>query len=276
MSVREDDLIAYHLDELSWWKRQQVRRALERDGALAAQSEEIAATLRAYCCEPVPVISDEMMERSWQRVRGSLGVLDPRPRRHVWAWTGAGIAVAAAVLLVAVGLPSAKTGAAPSPVTTASNTTTAAPSWSGRLLQELHLRKKPQQFNGRPGPLTTTPSDAIAADPQLATHLDQAERVLTEVSHTDGPLDNETREQVHGLLLSNAMYYAKAEQHGDLATASVIEDLGRVLTLLDAEPQHVIRKQTQHDPDAFRMEMSVGGVLLDLRILHDTPRNGGQ
>jgi len=98
--------------------------------------------------------------------------------------------------------------------------------------------------------------------------------VLTEVSHTDGPLDPETREQVHGLLLSNALYHAKAEQHGDLAAASVIDDLGRVLTALDAEPEHVQRKPEAKDSDAFRLEMSVGGVLLDLRILHDNPHSG--
>lgn len=271
--MSEDDLIAYHLDELSWWRRRQVRRALERDAALAGQSEEIAATLRAYCCEPVPVISDEMVERSWQRVRGSLGVLEAKPKRHVWAWVGVG--AAAAALLVAVGLPPHKTGEEQKGVTTAT-ATAPAPTLGGRILEELHLRRKAQQYNGRPGPLTVTPVDAVAADPQLAGHLDQAERVLTEVSHTDGPLDHETREQVHGLLLSNALYHAKAEQHGDLAAATVIDDLGRVLTALDAEPEHHRRRTEPHDPDAFRMEMSVGGVLLDLRILHDNPRNGGQ
>lgn len=269
MNVTEDDLISYHLEELGWWKRQQVRRALEHDPALASASEEIAATLRAYCCEPAPVVTDEMVERSWQRVRGSLGVVEAKPKRHAWVWASAGVVAAAAVLLVVVGLPPHKTGATPEAVTTASNTS-AAPTLGGRILEELHLRHKPQQFNGRPGPLTTAPADEAL----MAQHLDQAERVLTEVSHVEGPLDRETREQVHGLLLNNALYHAKAEQHGDLAAASVIDDLGRVLTALDAEPEHATRKQEQHDPDAFRMEMSIGGVLLDLRILHDNTRAG--
>ena len=123
-------------------------------------------------------------------------------------------------------------------------------------------------YNNRPGPLTTEPVDVVADDPALAAHLDTAERLLTEVSHTDGPLQPETREQVRRLMLSNAVYHRTAEQHGDLATAAVIDDLGRVLISLDAEPAH--------DPDALRVHMNLGGVLLDLRILHhnDSPKAG--
>src|SRR6185312_12042264 len=40
-TVREEDLIAYHLGELSRWQRMQMRRRLERDPELAAESEEI-------------------------------------------------------------------------------------------------------------------------------------------------------------------------------------------------------------------------------------------
>lgn len=271
MNVQDDDLIAYHLDELGWWKRRQVARALEQDAALAAQSEEIATTLRAYCCEPVPVISEEMVERSWQRVRGSLGVLEAKPKRSIWLWAGAGAAVTAAALLAAVGLPSHKTDDKKAVTNAAAYTP--PETWAQKLATGMHLRK-PQQYNGRPGPLTVAPLDASASELSVAQHLDQAERVLTEVSHTNGPLDRDTRDQVHGLLLSNALYHAKAEQHGDLATASVIDTLGRVLTSLDAEPEHVTRRP---DNDAFRVEMSVGGVLLDLRILHDNPdRKSGQ
>jgi hypothetical protein len=109
----------------------------------------------------------------------------------------------------------------------------------------------------------------------LALHLDAAERVLTEVSHTDGPLRPETREQVDRLLLENAMYYQSAEQHGDMETAAVIDDLGRVLTSLDAEPLDAERKHQGSDPDAFRLQMDLGGVLLDLRILHHSDSPSG-
>ena len=109
----------------------------------------------------------------------------------------------------------------------------------------------------------------MAENPALAAHLDTAERVLTEVSHTEGALPDETRGQVHKLLLENAMYHEAAETSGDRSTAAVIDDLGRVLISLDAEPQG-----KDAGPDAFRVQLNMGGVLLDLRILHrnDKPK----
>jgi hypothetical protein len=278
-TIREEDLIAYHLGELSRWQRMQVRRRLESDPELAAESEEIAATLRAFCCDPAPVVSEAMQERSWQRVRGSLGVLDaPQKSRRGWVWaTAASSAVAIVLLAMVVTGPWSPAGPPP-PVKNASNETTSPQNWSEKLLTELHRQKaNAVPYNNRPGPLTTAPVDAVAEDPALATHLDTAERVLTEVSHTDGPLHAETRDQVHRLLLENAVYHQSAEQHGDLATAAVIDDLGRVLTSLDAEPAGAGLKEHASNPDAFRLQVNLGGVLLDLRILHhNDSTHGGQ
>jgi|GEM_PF-1105045 len=276
-SVREEELIAYHLGEMSRWQRMQLRRQLERDADLAAESEEIAATLRAFAADSVMPETEAALDRSWERVRGSLGVLDSAPRsRKALLWAGAGVvAVGALALAVVMQLPSKHL---PQPVVqTASNGAVAVKSWSQSLLQELHTHKPvATPFNNRPGPLTTAPVDAVAEDPQLAMHLDTAERVLTEVSHADGPLQQGTREQVHRLLLENAVYRQSAEQHGDMATAAVIDDLGRVLISLDAEPTSAEPQQRASDPDAFRLHMNIGGVLLDLRILHhnDKPAVG--
>jgi hypothetical protein len=153
-------------------------------------------------------------------------------------------------------------------IETAEHGASPAGNWSQRLLGELRRKPDAEPYNHRSGPLTTAPVDAVAEDPALATHLDMAERVLTEVSHTDGSLQPETREQVHRLLLENAVYHQSAEQHGDMETAAVIDDLGRVLTSLDAEPLNIEREPHTDKPDAFRLEVNLGGVLLDLRILH--------
>jgi hypothetical protein len=275
-TVREEDLIAYHLGELSRWQRMQMRRRLERDPELAAESEEIAATLRAFCCEPAPVVSEAQLDRSWERVRGSLGVLDaPQRVGRGWVWaTAASSAVAIVLLAAVVTEPWSPVGR---PVKNAANETVLPQTWSQKLLSELeHHKKSAEPYNHRPGPLTVEPVDAVAEDPALATHLDTAERVLTEVSHTEGPLQPETREQVHRLLLENAVYHQSAEQHGDMATAAVIDDLGRVLISLDAEP-NVEQKERASNGDAFRLQMNLGGVLLDLRILHHNDNShGGQ
>jgi hypothetical protein len=264
----EEELIAYHLGELSWWKQRLLRHRLEVDADLATESEEIAATLRAFSSDPAPVASEALLERSWNRVRRSLSVLDTPPRsRPAWMWAAVSVSAVTVIAIAAViEIPRIHTVQVPAEA--AANGVSPPRNWSQRLLGELR-RDKPdaEPYNHRSGPLTTAPVDAVAEDPALAAHLDTAERVLTEVSHADGPLQPETREQVHRLLLENAVYHQSAEQHGDMETAAVIDDLGRVLISLDAEPLNVEKEHTAN-PYAFRLEMNLGGVLLDLRILH--------
>jgi hypothetical protein len=263
----EDDLIGYHLGELSWLKRRQVRSALEKDAALAAESEAIAETLRAFGGEPAPVVDEAMLERSWQRVRPALEVLAPERSRTRTLWmVGAGSALAGATAVVVVLLtfghrvPTQETAIGGPPETMAAR--------AHDLLEELQGKKTASgSSKSGTGSVITLP-DAVADDPSLAAHLDTAERVLTEVSHSDGRLQPETQEQVHRLLLENAMYYQSAESRGDASTAAVIDDLGRVLTSLDAEP-----REGSHDEDSVRLQIHVGDVLLDLRILdHGTKK----
>ena len=267
MTIDENELIAYHLDELPPLRKRAVRLALERDAALAAESEEIAETLRAFSGGPVPVVDEALLERSWQRVRPSLAVLSPQVKERSWRWVwmlGAGLATAA--VLLTMFLPTHRT-VQPQVATIddheATATSVATPAAANAVIEELHAARGeeagPRRLNNRPGPLTTEPA---AADPALAAHLDSAERLLTQVSHQDGPLPVETRREVHHLLLENALYQQTAQQHGDLAEAGVMDDLGRVLVSLDAAPP-----QTASSNDSFLLQMNVGGVLFDLRIL---------
>jgi hypothetical protein len=257
----EDDLIAYHLNEMSWLRRRQLKQALEKDAALAAESEAIAETLRAFGAETAPVVDTALLDRAWQRVRPSLEVLTPAPHRARTVWmVGVGSALAGAAVVVLVLLTMVHR--VPTQEEAANRVqpqTIAARAQS--LLAELKGKNKAGQANGNVAVIQLP--DAVAEDPALAAHLDTAERVLTEVSHSDGRLQPETQQQVHTLLLENAVYYQSAESRGDMSTAAVIDDLGRVLTSLDAE-QHA----SARDEDAFRLEMKVGDVLLDLRILH--------
>jgi hypothetical protein len=118
------------------------------------------------------------------------------------------------------------------------------------------MKLKPNYAINGHGPLTTQP-----ADPAIANHLDAAERLLTEVNNSPGSLDNVTREQAHSLLLKNAVYVHAARNSGDLAETAVLENLGRVLTTLDNEPQ------TPETAWRLRLEMNTNGLLLDIRIL---------
>lgn len=234
----EEDLIAYHLHESG--DEDAVERHLEYCSDCAAVSDSIAETLRIFSSEPVP---QPDFERNWQRLRGNLSVLTPERRRSFFSrlagWPAVGIA-AAALLLVIVFV---------SIRVTRDHERVAA---LLPALQRMSHHSTP--MNGH-GPLTTEP-----ADPAMANHLDAAERLLTEVNHTSGPLDREARAEAHDLLLKNAVYVRTARQQGDLAQASVLDDLGRVLTTLDHEP-------ATHNTLQLRFEMNTSGLLLDIRIL---------
>jgi hypothetical protein len=209
----------------------------------AAVSDAIAETLRVFSAEPVPAVD---VERGWQRVRGNLTVLEAEPRRRFGflrvgrVGSAAGIAVTA-VLVMAVMLG-------------------------------VHVRKsvvqRPNYAGGNyaihgHGPLTTRPVDAA-----IANHLDAAERLLTEVNHASGPLDETTRNQAHELLLRNAVYVSSAHEHGDVAEAAVLDNLGRVLTTITHGAE------TEHKTLELRLEMNTDGLLLDIRILRQNDQVG--
>ena len=118
------------------------------------------------------------------------------------------------------------------------------------------LPASPTNATLQPGPLTAYPRDQ-----NVATHLDNAERLLTEIDHTSGPLDEATRERAAQLLLTNALYVQRAQQDGDTAQASVLEQLGRTLTSVEHQPPNPPRRWN------LRLEMNTSGLLLDIRIL---------
>lgn len=224
----EEDLIAYQLHEIS--DEGTISKHLESCSECADLSESIAETLRVFSADPVP---QPDLEHNWQRLRGNLRVLTPERSRGFdlfrwhWAWPVAGLATAALILLTVFGTHIHRTGETRHNIA----------------------------VNGH-GPLTTEPTD-----PAIANHLDAAERLLTEVNNSSGPLDDATREQAHSLLLENAVYVRNARDSGDLAEAAVLENFGRVLTTLDNEPP------TSHSTLRLRLEMNTSGLLLDIRIL---------
>ncbi len=228
--LSEDELIAFQLGETAGSARMAAH--LEHCALCAASAESIAQTLRVFSAGPVP---EANLDHAWQRLRGSLPLLpaksQPRPN-HRWrrplAWIGTA-AVAASLLGVAILHLPHGTRTLPAPTTTAA-------------LQ--------------PGPLTAYPRDH-----NVAAHLDSAERLLTEIDHAAGPLDQATRDRAAQLLLTNALYVQRAQQDGDTAQASVLEQLGRTLTTVEHEPPKPSKSWN------LRLEMNTSGLLLDIRIL---------
>jgi len=252
--ISEEDLIAYQMREGA--DERSIREHLEECAECARVSESIAETLRVFSGGPVP---EPDLERNWQRLRGNLSVLSAAPRRFGWLrirwmWPAAGL-VAAALLLVA---------------------------FVGVRMDRSFVRRPTLAVKSH-GPLTEQPTD-----PALANHLDAAERLLTEVNNSSGPLDEAAREQAHSLLLKNAVYVHQARTGGDVAEASVLENLGRVLTTIDNEPGdnrvpiHETSDSPTHDDETLsshstlgvRLEMNTSGLLLEIRILrqNDIPQ----
>lgn len=239
----EEDLIAYQLHES--FDEAAIQSHIEECGECAALSESIAETLRVFSSDPVP---QPDLDRNWQRLRGNLSVLTPEPRRRFFPrfalWSGAGLVAVAVLLAVFVSIH-----------------VTRDRDHIAALLPALdRVTHSNTAINGH-GPLTTEPTD-----PGVANHLDAAERLLTEVNHTSGSLDPATRAQAHDLLLSNAVYVRTARDHGDLAQAAVLDDLGRVLTTLDNE------SSSPHSTLQLRLEMNTSGLLLDIRILRQNQK----
>ena len=226
----EEELISYQMCEPADLKQVYAIAAhLEHCQICAAHAEEIAQTLRTFSADPVAIPN---LDHAWQQIRSNLPPAYPARNRQSatrWRWLWA---PAFAVLLIAT-------------------------------FFTLHIHTHPGHIHA--GPLTEQPqwAEDAAAQPQdsgLALHLENAERLLTTVSHQAGPLDSATRSDARQLLLSNAVYVRQARTAGDLPEVSVLEDLGRTLTKLNHE-------RDADDGWHVRMEFNATGLLLDIRIL---------
>ena len=105
-SIDQDDLIAFHLHELSSPQERAVHRVLHTNPSLQAESFAIASTLRAFPKhEPALPLDAAALDRHWQALRDSLPVHIPAaaPRRLFLPWSIpilATSAIAAALFLV--------------------------------------------------------------------------------------------------------------------------------------------------------------------------------
>jgi hypothetical protein len=227
--LSEEELVAFHLGEDA--DAGKIHRHLETCQACTDLSESIANTLRVFSAEPAPHAD---LEHNWQRVRANLSVLSPEPRNRwekgrwkIFLFPALGTACAALLILLVFGI-------------------------------HQHHQRTRFAFN-RPGPLTVEPAAEL-------NHLDAAERLLTQVNHTEGALDDSTLAAAQSLTLQNALYIQQARQRGDYAEASTLESLGRVLTSINHETD-------SHEATMrLRLEMNTDGLLLDIRILRQNDK----
>ena len=108
-TLNQEDLIAFHLHELSSPQERAVHRVLRTNPALQAESLAIASTLRAFPKhEPALPLDAAALDRNWQTLRNSLPVYTPVAPRSLfprWLFPSlAASALAATAILLALHL----------------------------------------------------------------------------------------------------------------------------------------------------------------------------
>jgi hypothetical protein len=99
-SIEQDDLIAFHLNELPHRKERALRRALQTNPGLQSESAAIATTLRAFPKHEAALpIDNAALERNWQALRTSLAPYTPTVEAHSFFPRWALPALAGAALL---------------------------------------------------------------------------------------------------------------------------------------------------------------------------------
>ncbi|MGA8940255.1 MAG: hypothetical protein WB439_13920 [Acidobacteriaceae bacterium] len=162
--IEQDDLIAFHLNELPHQQVRAVHRALQSNPALQAESMAIAATLHAFPKhEPALPLDAAALNRMWRTLQPSLPIYTAPPvvpsslfarMSPRWAFPAiAGSALVATALLVAVHHSRHTQPPTLATISTPSSTTpTPAPAPSTASHPELPSSVSPNEFNLRPQP----------------------------------------------------------------------------------------------------------------------------
>jgi len=99
----------------------------------------------------------------------------------------------------------------------------------------------------------------------LGDYLDRSEMLLVEVAHADRPEDlnlNTQRRYVSELVATNRLYRQTAQRVGDTETEALLDQLERVLLLVEHTPQSA----TESDVRQLRQQIESGGLLFKVRV----------
>lgn len=232
--IPDEELIDYLLQDHAEWR--QIRRHLDACMSCAARAEAIVETLRSFSAEPAPIAD---VDRNWHALRAHLKPLAAEKQRGLaiawWRWPALAFGIAAAVLVI-------------------------LGSW--RLA---HLRG-PAASETATAMRRSEPLSAVPYRSNTDAQLESAERLLTTLNHVSGPLDRETRSQAHVLLIQNAACIRSAKEQREFGEAVVLENLGRVLTSIEAA------RSTPHSVQQLQSEWHTTGLLFELRILEQDKR----
>ena len=249
----DDDLTLYYYGEGR--RRHDIERHLESCGACAATYREIAGTLTMIAAPEVPERGDHYGLDVWQRIRQKL------PERATGfsrfggfsPFSGIGLAAAAALLMFAafVGGRAWQRAATPEAIT-ASNPNSANP---GNREHPENLANRENRENRI---LLTSVAD----------HLDQSERVLSDIMNAPrGDISAEQR-WADDLLDASRLYRQDAVDAGEASVAAILDDLERSLIEIVNSPAKI----SAADLEQIRRRIDAASLLFKVRVMSDELR----
>ena len=243
----EDDLTLYYYGEGR--RRAEVEQHLEGCASCASLYREIAGTLAMIAAAEVPARGEQYGLEVWQRIRHKL------PEQEAPWWTTLfradrlAFAGAAAVLLLAA-FVAGRVWPRPSPQSAPSIGSEAAA--GGVVPADVRQRI-----------LLTSVAD----------HLDQSERVLTDIMNAPERGDISTQQQwAEDLIDTSRLYRQDAVDAGEQSVADVLDDLERSLLEFVHSPSTV----RAADLEQIRRRIDAAALLFKVRVMSDELRKREQ
>src|SRR5579872_93568 len=236
----EDDLVLYFYGEGR--RRAEIEHHLQSCAACAASYREIAGALGMIPTPAVPERGDQYGLEVWQRIRPELA--EPQtPWWMVWIQPQRlAMMAAAAVLLVAAFFAGRVWEHQPAP------TAPVAPKLADAGVDNAARKRI----------LLTSVAD----------HLDQSERMLTDIVNTSGGDITTEQSWAEDLLTSSRLFRQDAVDSGEPSIANVLDELERSLIEIVHSPSRV----SAADLDNIRRRIDAAALLFKVRILSDELR----
>jgi hypothetical protein len=273
----EDELTLYYYGEGR--RRHEVEKHLESCAACASTYREIAATLAMIAAPEVPARGDQYGLEVWQRIRHKLPERETGFSRF-WGFSGfsgfSGRGLAAVALLVIAAFVGGRAWQrSVSPVeTTASNAAPGANASNRANLEHPASPEHPANPTNRQHPEhpehpenPANPANLILLT-SVADHLDQSERILTDIMNAPrGDISAEQR-WADDLLDASRLYRQDAIDAGEQSVAAILDDLERSLIEIVNSPSKI----SAADLEQIRRRIDAASLLFKVRVMSDELR----
>ena len=248
----EEDLTLYYYGEGA--RRRRIEQHLHSCAACAAAYRDIAETLSMIAAPAIPERGDQYGREVWQRIRhrlvepqrafGLAGLTRVSLLQPFTTFTTVLAFATAAAVVIAIAFVAGRytRRAAEAPVAVA-NRTNVEPSANANARRIL---------------LTS-----------VADHLDQSERILTDVMNAPATSDISAEQQwAEDLVSASRLYRQDALEAGEVSVAAVLDDLERSLVEIVHSPARI----SAADLEQIRRRIDAAALLFKVRILSDELR----